>query len=273
MYVTLCVHQRGRDGKKEGEGEGEGLEWRTAGENSRQITSKEPRHPRFQNTDFSISTVYRLNTYPLLHWSVFHYLLNTIAFIPLLERFELEQGTIVTTILFTGPFGLLPGGIYTLLERYIFHFEGAAIGASVWIFLLLSSEAMKMYRNNPYFSLGESVQIPTWTSPLFLMLLIHFLMPYSSLLGHLCGSVVGYAWGLGYIKFLAPPDGILKWIEEKLNLLGRLPHFVSVDQKTFGRYGVLPTTNVGSGGAAAGGRPGLNGLAVGPVGSTQRLGP
>ena len=50
--------------------------------------------------------------------------------------------------------------------------------------------------------------------------------------------------GLGYLKILAPPEKILRWIEGKLNLLGRLPHYVSIDQKTYGRYGVLPTTNV-----------------------------
>ena len=48
--------------------------------------------------------------------------------------------------------------------------------------------------------------------------------------------------GLGYLKFLAPPERVLRWIEGKLNLLGRLPHYVSIDQKTYGRYGVLPTT-------------------------------
>lgn len=47
--------------------------------------------------------------------------------------------------------------------------------------------------------------------------------------------------GLGYLKILAPPEKILRWIEGKLNLLGRLPHYVSIDQKTYGRYGVLPT--------------------------------
>ena len=51
--------------------------------------------------------------------------------------------------------------------------------------------------------------------------------------------------GLGYIRFLAPPEKVLRWIEGKLNLLGRLPHYVSVDQKTYGRYGVLPSTSNG----------------------------
>ena len=47
--------------------------------------------------------------------------------------------------------------------------------------------------------------------------------------------------GLGYLKILAPPEKVLRWIEGKLNLLGRLPHYVSIDQKTYGRYGILPT--------------------------------
>lgn len=65
--------------------------------------------------------------------------------------------------------------------------------------------------------------------------------------------------GLGYLKFIAPPEKVLRWIEGRLNLLGRLPHYVSVDQKTYGRFGVLPTSSPAN--------------AVGLVGSTQRLGP
>jgi len=218
--------------------------------------------------------VYRLNTYPLLHKNFFHFLLNAVALVPLLERFEAEHGTVVTFLLFTGPFGLLPGGLYTLLERYIFHLNGAAIGASVWVFLLLCNEAMKTYKTNPHFTILD-YRIPTWTTPLFMILLINFLIPHTSLLGHLCGAVVGYLWGLGYIRFLAPPDKVLRFIESKLNLLGRLPHYVSVDQKTYGRYGVLPSTSSGSSrvGPGRGTLGAANGVAVGPVGSTQRLGP
>ena len=74
--------------------------------------------------------------------------------------------------------------------------------------------------------------------------------------------------GLGYLKILAPPEKILRWLEGKLNLLGRLPHYVSIDQKTYGRYGVLPTTNA----------PVVSGAGEGSVpmtylGSSQRLGP
>lgn len=100
---------------------------------------------------------------------------------------------------------------------------------------------------------------------------------------------MGYAWGLGWIRFLAPPDKVVLWIERKGDLLRRVPHWVSVDKSTYGRYGVLPGVNgVGAPtrfGARAGGGAGspvvgggsggagVNGAAVGPVGSTQRLGP
>jgi hypothetical protein len=48
-----------------------------------------------------------------------------------------------------------------------------------------------------------------------------------------------------------------------MNLLGRLPHYVSVDQKTYGRFGVLPTTT-----------PTVDSpISMGYVGSSQRLGP
>jgi len=72
--------------------------------------------------------------------------------------------------------------------------------------------------------------------------MVQLFVPNTSLLGHLCSILIGYAFELGYIKFLIPPEKILRFIEAKLNLLGRLPHYVSVDQKTFGRYGVLPTS-------------------------------
>lgn len=60
-----------------------------------------------------------------------------------------------------------------------------------------------------------------------------------------------------------PPEKVLRWIEGKLNLLGRLPHYVSVDQKTYGRYGVLPTTNPSGNG---------NGTPMSYLGTNQRLG-
>lgn len=134
---------------------------------------------------------------------------------------------------------------------------------SVWVFLLLSAEVMKQHKTNPNFryvwlqcqpyfrltfnSIGP-YKIPTWTTPLILVLVTSILVPNVSFIGHLCGAGIGYLWASGYIKFLVPHEKILRWVETKANLLGRLPHYVSVDQKTYGRYGVLPTTSVPMGG-------------------------
>ncbi|KKY19907.1 putative rhomboid protein 2 [Phaeomoniella chlamydospora] len=158
-----------------------------------------------------------------------------------MERFEAENGTIVSASFFMGPFATLPAALYIIIERCFFRSDTAIFGTSLWVFLLLSIEAIKVYRANPFFSLGDW-KIPTWTSPLILILLIYIFIPGTSLLGHLCGCAVGYAYGLGYLKILAPPEKVLRFIEGKLNLLGRVPHYVSVDQKTYGRYGVLPSS-------------------------------
>jgi GPI-anchor transamidase subunit GAA1 len=192
----------------------------------------------------------------------------------------------------------IPALLYTCIETMILHMNTAVVGAryalsvlygnmhhisnliSIWVFTLLAMEAMKTHKTNPHFMIGEN-KIPTWITPLVLVLFISFIVPNSSFLGHLCGLLFGYGCkssrprmdnkltkiigGLGYLKFLVPPEWILRWIEGKMNLLGRLPHYVSVDQKTYGRFGVLPSATPTLGGDTP--------IAMTYVGSTQRLGP
>ncbi|KAL6709485.1 putative rhomboid protease [Coniothyrium glycines] len=198
---------------------------------------------RLEPDKMDLTQMHRLNLFPLLHINVLHMIFNLVAVTPLIERFESEYGTLVTLVLFTGPFGTIPGGVYTLLEKFVLKSNTIVMGASVWVFLLLSAEAMKTQKTNPNFSVGP-YKIPTWTTPLILMVVTSILVPNVSLIGHLCGAGLGYLWATGYIKFLVPHEKVLRWVETKLNLLGRLPHYVSVDQKTYGRYGVLPTTTV-----------------------------
>ncbi|RAH74780.1 GPI-anchor transamidase subunit GAA1 [Aspergillus aculeatinus CBS 121060] len=210
--------------------------------------------------EINIGTMYRLNTYPFIHFGFFHAFLNLLALTPLLERFEAEHGTLTAVALFFGPLSTFPAGAYILIERFVLHRNTEVFGASVWVFLLLGSEAIRTFKSNPYFSLGP-YKIPTWTSPLFACGLVSIFVQNASLLGHLCAIFVGYLFGLGYLKVFVPPEKVLRWIEGKLNLLGRLPHYVSVDQKTFGRYGVLPTTTAG----------GERATPMSYLGSSQRL--
>ncbi|KAI9743299.1 MAG: putative rhomboid protease [Claussenomyces sp. TS43310] len=216
--------------------------------------------------EIGLATLYRTNTFPLVHAGFVHTILNIIALTPLLERFEAKHGTLTTFALFFGPLSTIPALMYTVLERGVLRSNTAVLGASIWVFMLIGMEAIQTYRSNPYFLLGTN-QIPTWTTPLILLLFVTVLVPNTSFLGHLCGLAVGYLFGLGYLKFLAPPEWGLRWIEGKLNLLGRVPHYVSVDQKTYGRYGVLPTTS------PTVNAPGEGAVPMGYVATTQRLGP
>lgn len=211
----------------------------------------------------NIAEAHRLTTFPLIHLNAIHLVLNIVSLVPLMERFEGEYGTLTTLALFFGPLTQIPAVLYVLIERLVFHNNNPIMGASLWVFMLLAMESIRTYKTNPKFIIG-SYYIPTWTTPLIMCLVIAALVPHTSLLGHLCGVGVGYIAGFGYVKFLAPPERILRWIESRLNLLSILPHYVSIDQKTYGRFGVLPTTNrSGPGGSAA----------TELVGTTQRLGP
>lgn len=49
-----------------------------------------------------VSTVYRTNTYPLVHAGFFHMFLNLLAVTPLLSGFEAEHGTLTSLSLFFG---------------------------------------------------------------------------------------------------------------------------------------------------------------------------
>ncbi|KAI9752687.1 MAG: Bud site selection protein 20 [Chaenotheca gracillima] len=235
--------------------------------------------------EVGLGSMYRINTYPFIHLNFLHGLLNLVVLTPLLERFEAEHGTLSTLAMFTGrestsptrlasfagranaetvwcslAFSTFPAGMYILLEYGILRSNSPAMGVSTWIFILIASEAIRTYRVNPHFNLGP-YKIPTWTTPFIFILLISFLVPSTSFVDHLCALAVGYVFGLGYLKFIAPPEKVLRWVEGKLNLLGRLPHYVSVDQMTYGRYGILPQT------AAA-----EAGHSMNYTGSTQRLG-
>ncbi|KAL8788473.1 MAG: hypothetical protein Q9213_001696 [Squamulea squamosa] len=192
--------------------------------------------------EINFGTMYRLNTYPLIHRNFLHAFFNTLALVPLLERFEAEHGTLLSGAMFAGPLSTLPAALYLLVERGILRQNTAILGASIWVFVLLGVEGIKAYKTNPHFVIS-TYRIPTWTTPLVVLLFTTALIPNTSLIGHLGSVGVGYMYGLGYLKILAPPEKVLRWIEGKLNLLGRLPHYVSIDQKTYGRYGVLPTTS------------------------------
>ncbi len=64
------------------------------------------------------NVVYRLNTFPVVHTGFLHAIVNLVALIPLLERFETEHGTLVSIALFTGRRFQAQGGKVGKRQRF-----------------------------------------------------------------------------------------------------------------------------------------------------------
>jgi hypothetical protein len=67
-----------------------------------------------------------LNTFPLLHVGFIHMFFNILALTPLLERFEAENGSLPTLLLFTGRSSLPPSSVNSVSN------ESASIRSSPW---------------------------------------------------------------------------------------------------------------------------------------------
>lgn len=154
----------------------------------------------------------------------------------------------------------------------------------MWVFLLFGVEVVKIYKVNLNFVIGM-YSIFIWMMLIGVLFVMVVLVLSLSFWGYVVGLVIGYGGmfflifnkkekrqcvdvkgvvGLGYVKFFVLLEKILRWIEGKLNLLGRLLYYVSIDQKMYGRFGVLFLNNIFV--------VVLLGVVLGLVGSIQRLG-
>ncbi|KAA8897072.1 hypothetical protein FN846DRAFT_783406 [Sphaerosporella brunnea] len=205
-----------------------------------------------------LTQMHRLNTYFLVHSGFLHALLNLIALTPLLERFEREVGTLKATLLIAGPLVTFPGGLYLGIEMGLLRGTTAVVGASALVFTFLAIEAVKTSGFQPNYRI-VGWEVPTWCTPILWMVLASFLVPGSSVLGHFCGLVIGYAYACRYLRLLEPSEWILKKVEEKLGfLLFRLPWYVNLETRMELNYmEMLPTVG---GGPKATGEPGPSGF-------------
>ncbi|KAJ3570843.1 hypothetical protein NPX13_g5591 [Xylaria arbuscula] len=107
------------------------------------------------------------------------------------KRFETEFGTLTSLALFFGPLTTIPALIYVFFDRFVLGANHAVLGASLWVFLLLGMEGVRTYKTNPYLVIG-TYHVPTWTTPLFMAVVVQALVPGTSFIGHLCGVGTGY---------------------------------------------------------------------------------
>lgn len=120
---------------------------------------------------------------------------------------------------------------------------------SALVFTFLAIEAVKTASFQPNYNI-IGYKIPTFYTPIFWMVLVSFLMPGSSLLGHFCGMVIGYACmftpfatlpqipeltpsdACRYLRLLEPSEWILTKVEQKLGfILRRLPWYVDLEAR------------------------------------------
>lgn len=82
--------------------------------------------------------------------------------------------------------------MYLGIEMFILQGNTVVAGASALVFTLMATEAIKTYAFQPYYKIA-GWEVPSWCTPIFWMVVIAFLVPASSILGHFCGLVIGYA--------------------------------------------------------------------------------
>ncbi|KAK5190603.1 Glycosyl phosphatidyl inositol protein transamidase complex subunit [Exophiala xenobiotica] len=79
--------------------------------------------------EIGLGTMYRLNTFTLIHLGFWHMLVDTICLVPLLERFEAEWGTLTTLALFMGPLGQIPAVLYLVFDGLILRDNTPVLGS------------------------------------------------------------------------------------------------------------------------------------------------
>lgn len=157
----------------------------------------------------------RISMYPLFHVNMVHLLVNLFSFIPLLGLYESVNGTVRTGIVLnvTAVLAAIP---YCLIMIALDN-DTAVAGASGWVFTLLAYFAWKQHEIHPKVMIANRIPMFTWASPLIPLVLSALIFPGSSLLGHVLGLAVGYAYGMGLINFLIEPStNVVEWIEARI---------------------------------------------------------
>ncbi|EEB07879.2 rhomboid family protease [Schizosaccharomyces japonicus yFS275] len=152
---------------------------------------------------FQHAHVYELFTYPFVHVSLLHLLLNCIALVSLMPTFERTHGTAVTFLLCMIPYTLVPGTAHLITTRFFSKSPGISVaGLSGWVFAFLSAQCCQAAPN------ARTREVFGWSPskkwlPLFYLLLTTLMIPNSSFIGHTFGMLTGYAtpWMMSHVPF------------------------------------------------------------------------
>ncbi|KAM4886818.1 rhomboid domain-containing protein 2 [Sylvia borin] len=166
--------------------------------------------------------VHRLITYIFLYEDLISLACGAVIIWYFAGSFEKNVGTVKHCIL-TATFSVLSALLYLLLEPLVSRLleVGDAKGFMPVAFAMLGvSTTRSRMRRTVLFGLGVPVVLVPW-----LGLCLAWFVPQSSLLGNLCGLLVGEAYGLGYCFCLDFPESVGSKLDQvfPFTLLKRTP--------------------------------------------------
>jgi len=145
---------------------------------------------------------YRLITGSLFHGGLLHVAMNMLTYGPLGSVCERMLGStcyLGSIIMFILSENILYVILGRLLHATIEYELYCSVGFSGVIFSLLVLETVAS--PNTTRSIFGMCEVPAWTYPWVLLLLLSFMIPNVSFVGHLCGILLGYMYAKGLLNF------------------------------------------------------------------------
>lgn len=172
---------------------------------------------------FHISELPRLSSYVWVHSGFFHLFFNVLSLWAPLAEFERTNGTFHTALVLS----ILATAVaipYCLLGTLFFP-NTVVLGASGWVFSLISYFSYLNSLSHRTVKLFNSWEVPTLSIPFIFMLTVFLMVPNSSLIGHFLGIVTGFLLAKGwFINLTVLPFGLMEKIEGRLSrLIDHLP--------------------------------------------------
>lgn len=157
--------------------------------------------------------MWRLFTSPFFHSGFLHLALNMSAWCPLGSSLERCVGSVQFAHLVI-LFSLLGGALHALAGA-----SAGEMGASHECAVGLSGVIFSLVVVDSHLSAAQSrslfgvVTVPSRYYPLALLAILQLLLPAASLLGHLAGVIVGYAFAWGWLNRLVLPPAAVGALE------------------------------------------------------------
>ncbi|OUM53504.1 hypothetical protein BVG19_g2794 [[Candida] boidinii] len=153
-----------------------------------------------------------LSTYPLFHENILHLLFNVVSLYKPLSEYERFNGTVHTGIVLN-TLAAFTGVVYSIIG-FMFYPNVKILGSSGWCFSFFAFFSYYESFHKPALKISSNIEVPTTLTPFIILILMGFIVPNSSFIGHLIGIFFGFLLALGPIeKITEPPFQIVQKIE------------------------------------------------------------